>query len=261
VASTEPARIARTATLGGVTALVAVTALAVLGGASVDATLDANTLRAIHYVLVVALLGAGVAVAWTGGLRTAAAAIAVVLGGGVVTYAPTGYKPVVSLNAGLTVLAVLGAVLAGVEFAVRNPHRTRRLATSRAVRLGGLAGVGHLAVVFALRAWLGFSTAYGHTLGNAAIAVWIALGAFLVGTTVAALWVRHGVALPAVLVAGLLAWSVADTLPHVAALRSGSSTAGTLFTVYELGWIAVLAAALLVGGAEYVLKNRVTAAR
>lgn len=238
-------------------ALVGVTALALFGGGSVDASLDANTFRTFHYVAVLALIGAGVVAAWGVGLRAAAAGTTLLLAAGVARYAPTGYTPVMSLNAGLTVLAVLAGHLSAVEFAVRNPTAAKDALASRAARLGAVVGAVHVAIVFWLHSWLGFSTAYVYTLGNAAFFAWFAVGAFLVGTAVGALWVRYRLVTPALVVACLLAWSVADTMPYVDELRGGSGAlAGTLFTVYELGWVAVLAAALVAGGVEYALRSR-----
>ena len=247
---------ARDLAAGALLAIAGVTALALLNGASIEASREANSLRRAHYVLALAFIGAGVVVAWRIGLRVAAAATALLLVGGVATQAPADYKPVMSLNAGLTVLAVLGTHLAAAEYAIRNPVETKQFVTSSAVERGALVGVAHVGLVFGLHAWLGFSTAYFYTLGNVAIYAWMAVGALLVGTTVGALWFQHRLVLPAVVVGWLLAEGVAATLPYVAELRSGSSAiAGTLFTLYEIAWFTVLVAALVVAGVEYALRT------
>ncbi|WP_336034784.1 hypothetical protein [Halobacterium yunchengense] len=132
---------------------------------------------------------------------------------------------------------------------------TARDAASAAV------GAAHAVFVFALYDSLGFTTAYFHTALRAAFTVWTAVGALLLGTAVGWCWFRHRLALPAVTTAGVLAWSLVETLPYAPRFSEVGYTAVGLtpFTLYRWGWLVVLAAAAVAAGVECAVRRRLLA--
>jgi len=245
------------ATAGALVALVAVSAISMLVGYSLQWTIEeANLSRNVHYLLAVGVLGAGLVTAWRRHARITAIGGTLALFGWITTSTPDMFPPTLTaLNIGLTILVVLFIQAASIEYSLRNPAKIRRVFTRRAVKVGAAVGVYHALIVLALHAWLGFSTAYFYTLGNTAIGVWTVGGAFVVGAGVGVTLTRYRLVTPALVVAGLLSWVTYESLKYTSVLRDGSSAlAGTAFTLYEYGWYAVLLVALVAGLLEYVLR-------
>jgi hypothetical protein len=249
------------AAASGLAALVAVTAAAVLGSETTTLVADSNSRQTVLYALALAALGARSALAWRRGLRVAAAVTVTAALAGSYANAPHGGTPVTSLGAGLTGLVVVGLALAGVEYGARNPGEAGRTLTTRSAKRAAVLGAAHTVFVFALNAWLGFSTAYFYTSSNTALTVWTAVGAFLLGTAVAWCWLRHRLVLPAVTTASILAWSLVETLPYAPRFSEMGYTAVGLtpFSRYRWGWFAVLLAAAIAAGTEYGVRGRLSA--
>lgn len=208
-------------------------------------------------------LGASVAVAWRFGVRVAPAAVAVVA---LVAARhppfgppPDGATPVTIFAAEAVLLAATFPLAATVEWAVRNPGAARRWVTPEVARVALAAGAGHAALALGLRT---FGFGFGFDASSAfglAVAGWLVLGALLLGAVPAFAAARLRLVSPALVVAGCFAASALDTWTHLRALREAGvamAATATTFTLYLLGWVAVLAVALLAGAVEHRLRER-----
>ncbi|WP_144923575.1 hypothetical protein [Halorubrum salsamenti] len=125
----------------------------------------------------------------------------------------------------------------------------------RAVGSGLLAGFAHLIVAVALAEWFGLSIGATPLLG------YVAAGGLLLGAVPVAIWVGSRLVTPTIVVGGALAASAYGTWSvYVAPVVSPTPVDPTPFGWYLIGWVVVLGAALVAGGAEYGLR-RVMAAR
>lgn len=162
------------------------------------------------------------------------------------------------MNAPTSVLAVVAALVAATEYAARNRNVARRWVTRDALTTGLGAGVVHAVAAVAVRSGVfGFSPWVGDLFGIGLLA-WSIVGTVLVGAAPAVLYVRLRLVTPALVVAGLFAAAFIDTWQYVQAVEASgaamSATAST-FTLYVVGWFVPLAAALLVGAGEYVVRR------
>jgi len=257
-----PSRHYRHAAAGGALAVPLVTAVAWAAGYEVTVG-DFRALWPFDYLLVTALLGAGLVVGWRRGTRASAFGALILLAAVAARRVPA---PEYAHASALVVplAGVLFALVAGgaVEYALRNPRAVRESVTRRQVGLGASVGVGHAALVVWLHDWVGLSLYLGHGLASAAIPLgWFVGGAFVLGTAVGLALVRDRLVAPALVTAAALGWLVAWTLPYRASLRGGSSSLALVpLHLYEFLWPAVLAGALLAGAGEHALGNRLRGA-
>ncbi|MFB6269914.1 MAG: hypothetical protein ABEH83_08230 [Halobacterium sp.] len=248
---------------GALAALVSVTTIAVLLGFRPEAALDGNNaLGRVHYVLVLAAIGAVLAWSWRSGLDATVVLGVLSLGAWLLTRSPTGTASLTGLNVPLTVFCVLVLHVGGVEFAVRNPATVRQVLTRRAVRWGTVAGVAHVIVVVLVRSLLDFQSialdaSAFETPTNVVVAVWSVGGLFLAGAVVGVLAARYRIALPALAVAALLGAVTLATLDAVPESGPNPARVGYLLTLYAWGWYVPLVLAVGAGYAEYQVRDAV----
>ena len=135
------------------------------------------------------------------------------------------------------------------------PPATAALVPSRrALGIGLFAGLAHLTVAGALAEWFGFSVGVTPFLG------YVAVGGLLLGAVPIAILVDTRLVAPSIVVGVALAASAYGTWSvYVAPAVTPAPVDPTPFGWYLIGWVVVVGAALLVGGAEYGLRRVVSA--
>ncbi|MFB6107017.1 MAG: hypothetical protein ABEJ70_08590 [Halobacteriaceae archaeon] len=256
-------RPSRDALAGAVLGSGAVLAYLAAVGYRVDPLLTAPASGSVlSLVATLAVLGAATALSLRGDVRLAVAGLLVWLpmaalfplfGRG-----PDGHATVLEPFADLLVVTVVFCVAASAEFALRRPDRVSWLFTPGAVWRSTTAGAVTVLVVLGTRTALGFSWGL-QTLFGVAFVGWTAAGTALLGFVVTLLALRARLLSPIAVAVGLFAVATGLTLEYLADLAATGAAMGVAFTPvtgYAVGWFAVLALALLAGGAEYALRAR-----
>lgn len=128
--------------------------------------------------------------------------------------------------------------------------------SDRSVEYAAIAGLGHLLLVVAVSAWLGFSLrTFQGGLEGTLLLVAILVGAVLMGAVPAVLFSEKRLVTPALVVAALFAWSVYGSWRLVFGPSSHLTPVGpTPFGWYSLAWFVVLAVALAAGVLEVAVR-------
>lgn len=165
--------------------------------------------------------------------------------------APDGSLFAVNFPALFALVVVL--LVAGGEWAMRHPVSARELFTRQTVRVGLVVGVSHAVVAHLLRTGVFGIELAGPSLFSLGIAVWMVGGAVIAGATPGFLFARFRLWSPAVVVAGLFAWTAWDTWRYLVDLRASGAVWGvafTPFTGYLVAWFVVVALAIAAGWTE-----------
>ncbi|EMA64434.1 hypothetical protein [Halorubrum lipolyticum] len=137
-----------------------------------------------------------------------------------------------------------------------SPANETLLPSRRALGTGLLAGLAHLAVAGALAEWFGFSIGVTPFLG------YVALGGLSLGAVPVAVLVETRLVAPSIVVGVAFVASAYGTWSvYVAPVATPTPVDPTPFGWYLIGWVAVLGAALVAGGAEYGVRRVANARR
>jgi hypothetical protein len=146
---------AQDATVGGVAGVVFVTLIGTIVGFEFAAGPDPPKVgKQLHYLLATGALGTTAALAWRRSARVTVIGTVVAFVGTLALQPPTatagGFAPdLTQLNVGLTLLVVVVAALATLEYGLRNPDEVRAVLTPGALRVGAIGGAFHVGIVLA----------------------------------------------------------------------------------------------------------------
>lgn len=208
------------------------------------------------YVAPLAALGAVIPAARSSLPATAGIAMLALLG--LPFYAPgaiDGSLFAVNFPALFALVVVL--LVAGSEWALRNPANARGVFTPQSIRFALAAGLGHAVIAHGIRT-IGFGFELtGRGAVSYGVAAWMLLGATLIGATPAFLYARYRLLAPTAVVLALFAWAAWSTHQYVSELReTGAAWAAAItpFTAYLVAWFLVVALAVLAAWLEHTLR-------
>ena len=135
-----------------------------------------------------------------------------------------------------------------------SPANATLVPSRRALGIGLLAGLAHLVVAAALAEWFGFS------IGVTPFLLYVAAGGLLLGAVPVAMLIEIRLVAPSIVVGvAFIASAYRTWSAYVAPAVTPTPVDPTPFGWYLIGWVVVLGAALVTGGAEYGLRRVVAA--